>query len=153
MRRRLAVPGATLALAAVVGACTGGATPAPTTPTQLAGTSWSLGLQGGTQPAAQQPPTLAFGADGSVSGFTGCEPFTGTFTSSGASLTISGLAKASSGNQCAPSVVTAADAYLAALGSVVAWQVQTVLPTQGAKVLEPVKLILEGPTPLVFTLQ
>ncbi len=153
MRRRLAALGATLALAAVVGACTGGATPAPTTPTQLAGTSWSLGLQGGTQPAAQQPPTLAFGTDGSVSGFTGCEPFAGTFTSSGSSLTISGLTKTSSDNQCAPSVVTAADAYLAALGGVTAWQVQTVLPTQGVKVLEPVKLLLDGPTLLVFTLQ
>ena len=153
MFRRLSRAGALLAAAILVVACSSGPTPAPTAPATLPGTSWSLGIQGGSAPAAQQPPTLVFGTDGSVSGFTGCDPYTGTFTVNGSSLTFAGLARTPSNNQCAPQVVTAADAFITALGGVTGWSTQVLAPTTGVRVLQPVRLLLNGPTAMVFTLQ
>jgi heat shock protein HslJ len=145
--------GILFSIALVAAGCAGGATPAPTTPTALPGTSWTLGVQGGTAPAARTPPSLAFASDGTMSGFTGCQPYTATYTSSGASLTISGITLTPRSTTCAPDVATAADAFVAALGAVTGWRVETVMPTQGVKVLQPIRLLLEGATPLVFTLQ
>jgi heat shock protein HslJ len=153
MDRRPAAFGILFAIALAAAACAGGATPAPTTPTALPGTSWELGLQGGTAPAARALPTLTFATDGTASGYTGCQPYTARFTSTGSSVSITDIVLTPTTQECAPSTKTTADAYVAALGGVKSWRVETVMPTQGVEVLQPIKLMLEGATPLVFTLQ
>jgi heat shock protein HslJ len=82
----------------LLGACASGdgASPAASSPSvpDLAGTSWNLTSytgSGGTQtPAVTDPSvgTLTFLAGGKLAGSTGCNRFTGTFTQSGADLTI-----------------------------------------------------------------
>jgi len=154
MTRRIAWAGVALAATLIVAACSSSsATPAPTAPAALPGTSWLLSLQGGSVPAARTLPTLVFGTDGSVSGFTGCQPYTGTFTASGQSLTFAGLTKTATQNQCAPDVVTVGDAFIAALGGVTGWRAQVLPAASGVRVLQPVRLLLDGTTALVFTLQ
>ena len=153
MARRPAAAGILLAIALISAGCAGGAKPAPTTPTSLPGTSWELGLQGGTAPAARTLPNLTFAADGTASGFTGCQPYTAKFTSTGTSLSITDIVLTPTTQECAPSTQSTADAFVAALGGVTGWRVETVMPTQGVEVLQPVKLMLDGATPLVFTLQ
>jgi heat shock protein HslJ len=153
MTRRPAAAGILLAIALIAAGCAGGAAPAPTTPTALPGTSWELGLQGGTAPAARTLPTLTFATDGSASGFTGCQPYTARFTSTGSSVSITDIVLTPTTQECAPSTKASADAYMAALGGVASWRVETVMPTQGVEVLQPIKLMLDGATPLVFTLQ
>ena len=152
MRRRSILFGLALASAVVLAAC-GSSAPSASAPTALPGTSWTLGLQGGTQPAAQNPPTLAFASDGKASGFGGCQPYTATYTVDGATIAFAGIAKTPTQDQCAPSVLEKQDAFLAALGGATGWRIETVMPTAGVKVLEPVKLLLDGPTALVFTLE
>jgi heat shock protein HslJ len=72
----------------------GTATPGGTGPaTGLAGTSWVLasyqGAGGGQTPAAAGTvATLAFAAGGRLSGSTGCNQFSGTYTTTGTALTI-----------------------------------------------------------------
>jgi heat shock protein HslJ len=153
MTRRLAWAGAILAAAVLVVACSSSSRPAPTAPATLPGTSWLLSLQGGSAPAARQLPTLVFGADGSVTGFTGCDPYTGTYTVNGQSLAFAGLARTPSNNQCAPEVVTAADAFIAALGGVTGWSTQVLPAASGVVMLQPARLLLAGSTPLILTLQ
>jgi heat shock protein HslJ len=153
MARRLAAFGVLLAVAVVAAGCGGGSEPAPTTPTALPGTSWELGLQGGTAPAARTLPTLSFAADGTVSGFTGCQPYGARYTSTGTAVAITDIVLTPTTNECAPSTKESADAFVAALAGATAWRVETVMPTQGVEVLQPVKLMLDGATPLVFTLQ
>ena len=153
MARRPAAAGILLAIALIVAGCAGGAKPLPTTPTALPGTSWELGLQGGTAPAARTLPNLTFAADGTASGFTGCQPYTAKFTSTGTSLSITDIVLTPTTQECAPSTQASADAFVAALGGVAGWRVETVMPTQGVEVLQPIKLMLDGATPLVFTLQ
>jgi heat shock protein HslJ len=154
MTRRLAWAGVILAAALAAAACSSSSSrPAPTAPAALPGTSWLLSLQGGTAPAARQLPTLVLGTDGKVSGFSGCDPYTGTFTVSGQSLTFAGLTRTPSQNQCAPDVVTIADAFLAALGGVTGWRTEVLPAASGVTMLQPVRLLLAGSTPLVLTLQ
>ena len=153
MTSRTAWAGAIVAAVLVVAACSSSSAPAPTAPAALPGTSWLLSLQGGTAPAARQLPTLVFGTDGKVSGFTGCDPYTGTFTVSGQTLSFAGLVRTPSNNQCAPQVVTAADAFMAALGGVTGWSTQVLPAASGVTMLQPVRLLLAGSTPLILTLQ
>jgi heat shock protein HslJ len=153
MARRLAAFGVLLAVAVATAGCGGGTQPAPTTPTALPGTAWELGLQGGTAPAARTLPTLTFAADGTASGFSGCQPYSARYSSTGTTLAISDIVLTPTTNECAPSTKEAADAFVAALGGVTSWHVETVMPTQGVEVLQPVKLLLDGATQLVFTLQ
>ena len=69
---------------------------AQTTPS-LAGTSWTLSetavQRAAPMPAVGNPrPTLTFGTDGRVSGNTGCNSFSGTYTQSGGNVTFGALA-------------------------------------------------------------
>ena len=56
----------------------------PTPGAALGGTAWNLTEMGGTADFAHIVPTVEFGADGRVSGFAGCNTFSGTFTTDGA---------------------------------------------------------------------
>ncbi len=58
----------------------------------LAGTSWVLIEMGGTADLAHLVPTLEFGVDGQLSGFAGCNQFSGPYAISGADLTLGSLA-------------------------------------------------------------
>ncbi len=143
-------------VAVLIAACGSSSTPTarPTPPSALPGTSWTLGVQGGTAPAATNPATLVFGTDGSLSGNDGCANFTGSFTTSGSTIAITGIAVSATSQVCAPVTQAAADAYRTALAAVTSWQATSAddvpLPS-GIRVLSPVKLILSGPTILAFS--
>ncbi len=60
--------------------------------TDLGGTTWSLVELGGTPDLALIVPDIGFGEDGTVSGFAGCNTFTGTYTVDGSALHLGPLA-------------------------------------------------------------
>lgn len=107
----------------------------------LAGTSWVLADAAaalGAEPAADAVPTIVFGADGTVSGSAGCNTFSGTYTSDGATVTFGPLA--STKMACAEPAMTVEGAYLAALAGVTGF-------TIGADG----NLTLDGTVPLTFS--
>jgi heat shock protein HslJ len=87
----------------------------------LAGTSWRVKtLQMSQAPLPDTPITLLFGGDGIVSGHGGCNDYSGGYTASGNTLSITGLATA--GGTCSAEVDTQEQTYLSLLGSVAAFQ-------------------------------
>ena len=131
-------------------------TPVPTVPAALGGTSWVLGIQGGSAPASTNPATLVFDASGSLSGFGGCGPFTGSWSVNGSNITITNVVATPTQNICAPQTLASQTAYLQGLGEATQWaaaDISGAVPT-GVRVLVAVRLALNGgATPLVFTLQ
>ena len=96
----------------------------PTSPTPgaaLGGTAWNLTEMGGTADFAHIVPTIEFGADGRVSGFAGCNTFSGTFTTEGATLTLGPLATTKIGCLRPASAVEAE--FLNALSGATNWEV------------------------------
>ncbi len=141
-------------LIGVLAACSRAATPVPTPPAALPGTTWELGVQAGTAPAAQSLPTLTFNADQSLSGSTYCNRYSGSYTVDGSVLTISDLKVIKNeAFSCPPELQVAEEQYLAALAGVTAWQVGAIDPSliPNGVVLAPVKLALTGTTTLVFS--
>lgn len=57
----------------------------------LAGTQWKVDGMGGTAVVAGSEPSIAFSADGRISGSTGCNRFFGSYEQAGDALTFSGL--------------------------------------------------------------
>ena len=110
----------------------------PTQGAALGGTSWNLAEMGGTADFAHLVPTIEFGTDGTVSGFAGCNTFSGTFTTNGTTLTMGPLASTEIGCQRPASAVEGE--YLDALSSVTSWQIDS----NGS-------LTLSGPVLLRFT--
>jgi heat shock protein HslJ len=110
----------------------------PTQGAALGGTSWNLAEMGDTADFAHIAPTIAFGTEGTVSGFAGCNTFSGTFTTKGSTLTMGPLASTEIGCQRPASAVEAE--YLAALSGVTNWEIDAT----GS-------LTLGGPVPLRFT--
>lgn len=104
----------------------------------LAGTSWILVDIGGTADFAPLVPTLEFGADGAVSGFAGCNTFSGSYTLTGDALSLAPLAMTRIGCQRPASAVEAE--YLSALAGAKTW-------ASG----EEGQLVLGGAIPLTFT--
>lgn len=155
MRHHLASLGLILIVGALVAACGGReATPRPTVPPALPGTEWTLGVQGGTVPASQARQTLAFGADGTVSGFGGCSNYSGTYTTSGSLMTIAGLESQPTVSPCAPETLDVERRYLDALAGTTGWAVADMgdAAPSGAVVLSPIKLTLTGSVELIFSL-
>ena len=95
---------------------TDGETPAapPVAAGQLAGTNWTMSALVGTMPLEGTSVTLAFGADGSVSGSDGCNNFSTTYTEDGSSLTIN-QPMASTMMACEDAVMAQGAAVMAAL--------------------------------------
>jgi len=114
-------------------------TTAPPTPgAALSGTQWDLVEMGGTADFAHLVPTIDFGVEGSVSGFAGCNTFTGPFTTEGSSLRLGPLATTKIACQRPASEVEAT--YLQALAGVTTWSI-------GAEGV----LLVGGAVPMRFT--
>lgn len=103
----------------------------------LRGTDWTLAEMGGTADFARLVPNLEFGADGTVSGFAGCNTFTGTYTVTGGELTLGPLATTKIG--CPRPASAVESAYLDALAGATTWSI-------GADG----RLTLGGAVPLIF---
>lgn len=95
--------------------------PPPTPGAALSGTTWDLAEMGGTADFAHLVPTIDFGADGSVSGFAGCNTFNGRFTTDGTMLKLGPLATTKIGCQRPASEIEST--YLAALAGVSTWSI------------------------------
>jgi heat shock protein HslJ len=95
--------------------------PRPTAGAALGGTAWNLVEMGGTADFAHIVPTIEFGADGRVSGFAGCNTFTGSFVSDGGTLTIGTLATTKIG--CLRPASEIESEYLGSLGGVSSWEI------------------------------
>ncbi len=92
MNRMLALLALPLVLA--LGACSsspGASEAAPSSSATLAGTAWTVTSVGGSFVDATNPPTMAFGADGTLSGTTGCNQYNGSYTVDGNDLTVGTL--------------------------------------------------------------
>lgn len=96
----------------------------PPLPNPLEGQTFGFYAIGGQPTLAGATPRLGFGADGVVSGFDGCNTFTGTYTvlpagTSQGALTI--LPGPGTTLACAQDVMTQAQAFMTALGQVTAY--------------------------------
>lgn len=109
------------------------APPEATSGMELPGTSWELTEMAGTADLAHLVPTLIFGADGRVSGFSGCNTFNGTYFSDGRIVSLMSTKRG-----CPPPASTIEAEYLDALSNVTSWTV-----VDG-------KLRMDGPVPLTF---
>jgi heat shock protein HslJ len=111
----------------------GDAPPVDASPMELPGTSWVLTEMGGTADLAHIVPTLAFGLEGTVSGFAGCNTFSGTYTPDGH---IASLISTKIG--CQPPASIIESDYLKALSDVRGWTL-----VEG-------RLVLDGAIQLTF---
>jgi len=103
----------------------------------LVGPTWSLARLGTGAALAGTVPDVRFGDDGSMSGFTGCNRFTATYTTDGSSLDVGPIA--STKMACLPPASVIESDYLNALAGVTGWSI-------GADG----RLDLDGAVPLVF---
>jgi heat shock protein HslJ len=105
---------------------------------ELAGTDWTLVDMGGTGDFAKLVPTVHFGLDGMISGFAGCNKFSGPYTVTGSDLTLGSLATTKMACERPASAVEAE--VLAALAGVDTWSIG-----------EDGRLTLGGAVPLTLT--
>lgn len=68
---------------------TDGTTPEPTTTIDLAGTAWTLVSVGANAPVEGADAWLAFGANGEITGSTGCNNLIGSYAVDGTALSFS----------------------------------------------------------------
>jgi heat shock protein HslJ len=104
-------------------------------PPELPGTSWTLVDLAGETVAVS--PTIAFGADGTVSGSAGCNTFNGTYTIDGSAVSFGPLA--TTRMACPDDVMSVEDAFLLALDGAASWSIGG----DG-------RLVLDGETALTF---
>jgi heat shock protein HslJ len=103
----------------------------------LGGTTWSLVELGTTADLARIVPDIGFAEDGTVSGFAGCNTFSGSYTVEGSALRLGPLATTKIG---CPRPASAVEAdVLASLAGVRTWSIGP----DG-------KLVLDGTTRLTF---
>jgi heat shock protein HslJ len=89
----------------------------------LTGQVWALTDLAGKAPLQDTGITIQFGTDGTVSGSSGCNQYSGTYTASGSSLTIN-TPLASTMMMCAEPVMVQETAYQTALAGVKAYTVK-----------------------------
>lgn len=87
--------------------------------TDLTGTSWTLHELGGAVDFAHIVPTLVFGADGTLSGFAGCNQFNAPYAISGTDIKIGSITTTKMGCDRPASLVEAS--YLQGLAGVRTW--------------------------------
>jgi putative lipoprotein len=112
----------------VVAACdstgaTEGTTPEPTSAADLAGTSWTLVSIGDSTVIEGAGASLTFDPAGSVSGSTGCNSFSGSYTVDGAALTFGPLA--TTRKACEEPLMAQEAAFLQAMAGVSGWEVDS----------------------------
>lgn len=95
----------------------------------LSKTSWNVtGYNNGNQavvsPLAETNLTMTFGDDGTISGNSGCNTFTGQYSLSGQNITISALASTMRACIEPEGIAEQETAFLAALGQAVEWFIQ-----------------------------
>jgi len=108
-----------LVLVALAG-CTSSQSPSGGT---LTGQVWALTDLAGKAPLKDTGITIQFNSDGTVAGSSGCNQYSGSYTASGSSLTIS-TPLASTMMMCAEPVMVQEGAYQAALAGVKAYTVK-----------------------------
>jgi heat shock protein HslJ len=128
----LELDGPSAILARPAGEAPAGSAAAPALP----GSSWTLVGLGDVELGGTMP-TIAFGADGTMSGSAGCNTFNGTYTIDGHAVTFGPLA--TTRMACADDVMAIEDAYLAALDGASSWSIA-----------EDGLLVLDGTTMLTF---
>jgi heat shock protein HslJ len=116
--------GATLAaLLAVVGACSAGApaaSPSPSGPSPLVGTSWNLTMLGNAAPTSSA--TLTF-TDDNAGGLAGCNTFTASYTADASALKFGPIAMTRMA--CEPGVSAFESAYVSALTNTTKYTMST----------------------------
>ena len=132
---------ACLLVAAPMAATPAQAAPAKAGPAQsatgdLPGTSWVLSSLNGQLPLAGTTVTLVFGTDGTVSGSDGCNRFSTTYTTTGATIRIRPTA-ATTMMACPQAVAQQATAYMQALVLADTYEVRSSMLTlfDGGKVV------------------
>ena len=128
MKRALAIM--VLGLGIGLTACGGAGGASPSAGAGLEGTSWTLVKIGDQEITLEAPPTLTVGADGEVSGFTGCNSFNGTARIEGDSINFGPLASTMVHCSGAPGVTETA--FLAAMNEIEGFAIDG----QGRLVLE-----------------
>ena len=119
-RNRIPASLLTAALLAVA-ACTSGAGASPAPGATLEGSAWSVESIGGQPTIEAARPTMAFAADGNVSGFAGCNQFNGTYTVDGDKLTVGPLGMTRMA--CAENVNLEEQAFVGALQGATNWAI------------------------------
>jgi len=90
--------------------------------TTLSGTSWVVTSIAKVSTIVTRP-TMVFGADGSITGTTGCNRYSGTYETDGAKLTIGSVS--STAMACADPDASAQEAdFTAALSGAVSWDIR-----------------------------
>ena len=108
-----------LVLASLAGCSSSAGSPSGGT---LTGQVWALTSLAGKAPLKDTGITIQFNTEGTVSGSSGCNQYSGTYTASGSSLTID-TPLASTMMMCAQPVMVQENAYQAALATVKAYTV------------------------------
>jgi heat shock protein HslJ len=96
-------------------------TPEPTSPADLAGTSWTLVSIGDTPAIEGAGARLSFDSGGNVSGSTGCNSISGSYALDGSALTFGPLA--TTRMACEDALMVQEVAVLEALSGVSGWGV------------------------------
>jgi heat shock protein HslJ len=112
-QRSFALAPSLAAVLAILGACSAGssaASPSPSGPSPLVGTSWKLTLLGNAAPTSNA--TLTF-TDDNAGGLAGCNTFTASYTADASALKFGSIALTRMA--CDPGVTTFESAYVSAL--------------------------------------
>jgi heat shock protein HslJ len=120
MKKALFSIAVVMALVALAGCASSAGAPSGGT---LTGQVWALTDLAGKAPLQDTGITIQFGTDGTVSGSSGCNQYSGTYTASGSSLTIN-TPLASTMMMCAEPVMVQETAYQTALAGVKAYTVK-----------------------------
>ena len=120
MKKALFSIAVVMALVALAGCASSAGAPSGGT---LTGQVWALTDLAGKAPLQDTGITIQFGTDGTVSGSSGCNQYSGTYTASGSNLTIN-TPLASTMMMCAEPVMVQETAYQTALAGVKAYTVK-----------------------------
>ncbi len=91
--------------------------------TSLPGSAWQVTTFGGQTPLADHPITFEFDTEGNIAGNTSCNRFGGSCTIEGQKIGVGPLR--STRRACEPDIMSQEHKFLALLGSIAAWEIDT----------------------------